>query len=61
MLDDMVDYIADIRQRPVWQAIPDDVRARFRAGLPEEPGDLDIRLGIVFCANCLPFAKPSFW
>jgi Glutamate decarboxylase and related PLP-dependent proteins len=40
MLDDTLDYIADIRKRPVWQPIPDTARARFRAGLPEEAGDL---------------------
>jgi glutamate/tyrosine decarboxylase-like PLP-dependent enzyme len=40
MLDDTLDYIADIRKRPVWQPIPDTARARFRADLPEEPGDL---------------------
>jgi aromatic-L-amino-acid decarboxylase len=37
MLDDMLDYAADIRQRPVWQPIPDQVRARFHAGLPLKP------------------------
>ena len=31
MLDDMIDYAANIRDRPVWQPIPDEVRARFRA------------------------------
>ncbi len=36
MLDDMIDYIANIRDRPVWQPIPDDVRARFRAELPRQ-------------------------
>jgi aromatic-L-amino-acid decarboxylase len=40
MLDDMLDYAANIRDRPVWRPIPDDVRARFRAGLPLEPADL---------------------
>ena len=40
MLDDMIDYAADIRNRPVWQPIPDDVRARFRAGLPHQPSEL---------------------
>ncbi len=34
MLDEMLDYIQHIRARPVWQPIPDDVRARFRAPLP---------------------------
>ena len=41
MLDDMFDYAADIRERPVWSPIPDDVRARFRARLPEAPTSLD--------------------
>jgi len=40
MLDDMIDYIANIRNRPVWSPIPDAVRARFRAGLPRQPCDL---------------------
>ncbi len=40
MLDDMIDYAADIRGRPVWQSIPDEVRARFRAELPHQPCDL---------------------
>ena len=40
MLDDMIDYIANIRDRPVWSPIPDAVRARFRAGLPRQPCDL---------------------
>jgi len=40
MLDDMIDYAADVRERPVWRPIPDDVRARFRARLPRQPSDL---------------------
>jgi aromatic-L-amino-acid decarboxylase len=40
MLDDMLDYAANIRDRPVWSPIPDEVRARFRAGLPLAPCDL---------------------
>jgi glutamate/tyrosine decarboxylase-like PLP-dependent enzyme len=40
MLDDMIDYAANIRERPVWSPIPDEIRARFRAGLPLEPCDL---------------------
>ena len=27
MLDDILDYIENIRERPVWQPIPDPVRA----------------------------------
>jgi aromatic-L-amino-acid/L-tryptophan decarboxylase len=40
MLDDMIDYAAAIRERPVWQPIPDAVRARFRDRLPQQPCDL---------------------
>jgi glutamate/tyrosine decarboxylase-like PLP-dependent enzyme len=40
MLDDMIDYVATIRARPVWQPIPDEVRARFREKLPRAPADL---------------------
>src|SRR5215471_18833772 len=40
MLDDMIDYIATIRERPVWQPIPDAVRAQFRERLPRKSSDL---------------------
>src|SRR5712671_3498972 len=37
MLDDMLDYVAHIRERPVWQPMPDDVRQHFRAEMPRAP------------------------
>jgi glutamate/tyrosine decarboxylase-like PLP-dependent enzyme len=40
MLDDMFDYAANIRDRPVWTPIPDEVRARFHEGLPLKPSGL---------------------
>jgi aromatic-L-amino-acid/L-tryptophan decarboxylase len=40
MLDDMFDYVANIRERPVWKPIPNEVRARFRAALPQRSSDL---------------------
>jgi aromatic-L-amino-acid/L-tryptophan decarboxylase len=40
MLDDMFDYIAQIRERPVWSPIPDTVRAGFRGALPRQATDL---------------------
>ncbi len=40
MLDDMIDYVADIRDRPVWQPIPDEARARFQGEIPRQPSDL---------------------
>ena len=40
MLDDMLGYIENIRERPVWQPIPDAVRARFRSPAPRLGEDL---------------------
>jgi glutamate/tyrosine decarboxylase-like PLP-dependent enzyme len=40
MLDDMLDYIEHIGERPVWQPIPDQVRSRFRGELPKGPSEL---------------------
>src|SRR5260370_28839003 len=40
MLDDMLDYAANIRDRRVWRPIPDAVRARFHESLPRQPSDL---------------------
>jgi glutamate/tyrosine decarboxylase-like PLP-dependent enzyme len=39
MLDDMFDYLQDVRERPIWQPIPPEVRARFRDALPNSPTD----------------------
>ena len=40
MLDDMIDYIEQVRERPVWQPIPQEARDHFRAELPHSPTDL---------------------
>jgi aromatic-L-amino-acid/L-tryptophan decarboxylase len=40
VLDDTLDDAADIRDRPVWRPMPDDVRARFLTTLPLEPSAL---------------------
>jgi aromatic-L-amino-acid decarboxylase len=40
MLDDMFDYLQQIRQRPVWQPIPAEVRGKFRDALPSAPTDM---------------------
>lgn len=55
MLDDMFDYLENIRERPVWQPMPEKVRARFCEGVPRSPADL----GAVheeFLRDVLPFA-----
>jgi aromatic-L-amino-acid decarboxylase len=55
MLDDMFDYVENIRDRPVWQPMADKDRARFCEGVPRRPADL----GAVhkeFLRDILPFA-----
>src|ERR1035438_1191360 len=55
MLDDMLDYLENIRERPVWQPIPDEVRFRFRGDLPKAPSDL-AAVHREFMRYILPFA-----
>ena len=54
MVDDAIAALADLRQRAVWQPMPDPVRARFRAPLPLHPTPLaDIYDDL--CANILRY------
>jgi len=55
MLDEILDYIEGIRERPVWQPLPDEVRARFRSNLPREPQALADVHG-EFMRDVLPYA-----
>jgi aromatic-L-amino-acid decarboxylase len=55
MLDDMFDFVEHIRERPVWQPIPDSVRARFRAAVPTAPTDL-AAVHDEFMRDILPYA-----
>ena len=40
MLDETIDGIANVRARPVWRPIPDEVRAAIRSDVPREASDL---------------------
>ena len=40
MLDDMFDYLEGLRERPVWQPIPNAAREAFAQPLPRAPEDL---------------------
>jgi len=55
MLDDMLGYMETVREFPVWQAIPDEVRARFREDLPAQPTPL-AQVHAEFMGSILPFA-----
>ena len=54
MLDEMVDHIQTVRKRPVWQAAPAEVRARFKLPLPRHERDLADVMGDVK-ANIAPY------
>ncbi|WP_036168391.1 aminotransferase class V-fold PLP-dependent enzyme [Massilia sp. 9096] len=41
MLDDMVDHLAGLRTRPVWQPMPPEAREALRQPLPRAPGSLE--------------------
>ncbi|WP_305240622.1 aspartate aminotransferase family protein [Sulfuriferula sp.] len=55
MLDDMLDYLEHIRERPVWQPIPQPVRDLFHETLPAQPTDL-ATVHASFMRDVLPFA-----
>jgi len=55
ILDDMLDYLQQVRKRPVWQPIPDDVRSSFTEPLPHEPSDL-MSAHDRFMRDILPYA-----
>jgi aromatic-L-amino-acid/L-tryptophan decarboxylase len=56
MLDDMLGYIENIRNYPVWQVIPDEVREHFRAALPIQPTSLE-EVHQEFMTSILPFVS----
>lgn len=55
MLDDMLDYIADIRSRPVWQPIPTEVRHAFQQPMPTQGSALN-EVHASFMQNILPYS-----
>jgi glutamate/tyrosine decarboxylase-like PLP-dependent enzyme len=55
MMDDTIDYIAKIRERPVWQPAPAAVRATFKTGVPREAEALD-DVYREFVDNVVPYA-----
>jgi aromatic-L-amino-acid/L-tryptophan decarboxylase len=64
MLDDMLYYLETVRQRPVWQPLPVETRARFRSPMPTEPAGAE-QVYQEFVNNVLPYAlgniHPRFW
>lgn len=55
MLDDILDYLEQLRERPVWQPIPDEVRAKFHQPIPRKASDL-ASAHQTFMQDILPYA-----
>jgi glutamate/tyrosine decarboxylase-like PLP-dependent enzyme len=56
MLDDMFNYLEHIRERPVWQPMPGEVRSRFRGELPVAPSELSA-VHEEFLRDILPYSN----
>ncbi len=41
VLDDALDYLERIRDEPAWREVPDDVKTRLRAPMPQEPAGFE--------------------
>ena len=55
MLDDMLDYLREIRKRPVWQPAPANIRESFDEPLPQNACDLSV-VHEKFMRDILPYA-----
>src|SRR5512134_2864419 len=64
MVDDAVTYLETVRERPVWQPMPEDVSAHFREKAPHEPAGAEAAYQ-EFAENILPYPMgtihPRFW
>ena len=64
MLDDMMTYLESVRERYVWQPMPDEIRRHFDTPLPEEGSPAE-EVYEEFRQNVLPYPMgnihPRFW
>ena len=64
IVDDAVDYLRDVRERPVWQDMPAEVKAFFAEPLPRSPQPLAQVYGEV-ARNVMAYPMgnihPRFW
>jgi aromatic-L-amino-acid decarboxylase len=64
MVDDMLNYLETLRERPVWKPVPDAVKSRFTLPLPMDPQDAE-SIYDEFLSAILPYPMgnihPRFW
>ena len=57
MVDDALTYLQTVRERPVWQPVPEEVAAHFEEKAPHEPG----RRGSTPMRNLWRTSFPTRW
>lgn len=64
ILDDMMNYMKTVRERPVWQHVPERVKTHFRSSVPHDPQPPE-EIYEEFVENVLPYPMgnihPRFW
>jgi glutamate/tyrosine decarboxylase-like PLP-dependent enzyme len=64
MVDDSIDYLATVAERPVWQNVPDEIDKSFNASVPTEPQDPEA-VYREFTETIFPYPMgnihPRFW
>ena len=64
MLDDMMNYMETVRERPVWQHVPEQVKVHFSKPVPQQPQPPE-EVYEEFVENVLPYPMgnihPRFW
>jgi glutamate/tyrosine decarboxylase-like PLP-dependent enzyme len=64
MVDDMMDFLQNIYDQPVWKPIPENVKQSYESSIPKEGQPLH-EVYEEFKQNILPYYKgnihPSFW
>src|SRR6187401_2502295 len=64
MVDDALTYLETVRERPVWQPVPEEVAARFEEPAPRAPGG-GVAVYQEFFETILPYPMgnihPRFW
>jgi aromatic-L-amino-acid/L-tryptophan decarboxylase len=64
MVDDMMNYLETVRERPVWKPVPEEVRQSLQAPLPTEEKPAE-EVYAEFMENILPYplgnVHPRFW
>src|SRR5215216_3299067 len=64
MVDDAITYLETVRERPVWQPIPDEIADQFKASAPHGPSGAETTYQ-EFVETILPYpmgtTHPRFW